>query len=100
MHLPAYTERSPFFLRVLQELKEAGKNGYGELQAKCYKLETTIASQYPSLPFMDVNQLLHLPQDRYSKRLMPSDVRDMIPLKSVGDGNCLYRLIPYSCTTQ
>ena len=85
------TERSVFFSRALQELKEAGKSGYEELKTKCYRLEPTIAMQYPSFPFMEVDQLLDLPQDRYSKTLMPSDIIDMVPLRCIGDGNCLYR---------
>ena len=76
---------------VLKELREAANNGYEELQAKCHEMESRIAGEYPSLPFMDETQLLDLPKDRYSKTLISSDVRDMLPLACNGDGNCLYR---------
>jgi len=84
-------QRRLSFMRMLPKLEEAGKNGYEDLQSLCQELEATITTSYPSIPFADVAQLSHLTPDTYSKLLLPSDIEEMVPLKCVGDGNCLFR---------
>ena len=84
-------ERLSFFSRVMEALRQAGDSEYEALQIKCLQLEEEITSQYPIPPFKDVTELLHLPQDNFSKSLMPRDLQNMIPLRCQGDGNCLYR---------
>lgn len=84
-------ERLSFFSRVMETLRQAGDSEYEALQIKCLQLEEEITSQYPIPPFKDVTELLHLPQDNFSKSLMPRDLQNMIPLRCQGDGNCLYR---------
>ena len=84
-------KRSKFFKDSLDDLNEAAS--YEALQDACKELETTIATSYPSLPFVDAAQLCHLKQHEYSKSLIPSELQldDMVPLRCLGDGNCLYR---------
>ena len=66
-----YPERSLFFFEIMEALQEAGENGYEALQTKCLELEAEITGQYPIPPFKDASELLHLPQDYFSKALMP-----------------------------
>ena len=71
----------------------AAIKGYFALKEECHHLQTTIDAIYPSLTFAEPSVLQSLNQEYpYSKEFMPSDLaEELIPLKCLGDGNCLFR---------
>ena len=66
----------------------------------CETVQTAIDSQYPVIPYVaDVRQLQCLSQHQFSQELLPDEFRlKLIPLQTLGDGNCLYRYVSYSFT--
>jgi len=79
----------------LQHLREAASSGFDSLHATCETVKTVIDSQYPvtCIPCVaDACQLQCLPQHQFSFQ-MSLDSRKLIPLQTVGDGNCLYRYV-------
>ena len=101
-------DRSLFFKKTLSTLYTTARKGYAALQAECGKAMTTTLTAYPQLPALaDKTVLKLLPQDTYSKTLLPADSQALQPLKCYGDGNCLFRynychhnyypMLPYMC---
>ena len=88
----ADTKRREFFHRHLENLSIAASQGYDALAASSKELQPLITSSYPHVPLLkDVSVLLNLKEDRHSKSLLPRDCVHLMPIKTVGDGNCLYR---------
>ena len=94
------TVRERFFNSKLQHLRKAATSGFDSLHAMCETVQTAIDSQYPVIPCVaDVCQLQCLPQHKFSQELLPDEFRlKLIPLQTLGDGNCLYRYVSYSFT--
>ena len=69
------------------------KEGFSALQSRCKKAfkEVSVTDYWDLPPILDSQHLLQLHRDHYSISIMPKDVENLIPLKSYGDGNCLFR---------
>ena len=80
----------------LLELRNAAENGFESLVMQSKEVQILIDAAYASVPIMSNldTHLQTLPRHKLSQELLPQSYKlNLIPLVTIGDGNCLYRLV-------
>lgn len=93
--------RIQFFNDALQRLQKASPQGFSNLQSQAVKEQTGFDRCYPDIPLEEHQHFLYNQSDihKYSQSIWPHDAnKDITPLNSEGDGNCLYRSISLLCS--
>ena len=85
------SERVSYFASP-QNLQRESSKGHAALRACCERLQSDFEDKYPNIPSLDnISMLRNQDVDQVSQCLLPPDCTHLIPLKTIGDGNCLYR---------
>lgn len=85
-------EERRWFFEYLRTKLESVVGNYEAFISACKDAQSLFDQKYPQVPMVtDVGHLLSLPVDHTALSLLPEKWRHTIPLKCVGDGNCLYR---------
>ena len=86
------SERVSYFVSLQNLLQRESSKGYAALHACCKHLQSDFEDKYPNIPSLDnISMLQNRDVDQVSQCLLPPDCTHLIPLKTIGDGNCLYR---------
>ena len=87
--------RSGFFYTCLQKVAASSKAGYDALQKTCKSVQMQTNLLYPDVPINSTRvKAQHDNIHEYSAKIIPAPYKSVCtPLKSTGDGNCLYRYI-------
>ena len=91
--------RIQFFDDALRRLRKASQQGFYSLQSQAFLELTGFQQSYPNIP---LQRNLHFSYNQihaYSQSIWPRDTsKALVPLKSKGDGNCLYRSVSLLCS--
>lgn len=91
--------RIQFFDDALRRLRKASQQGFYSLQSQAFLELTGFQQSYPNIP---LQRNLHFSYNQihaYSQSIWPRDAsKALIPLKSKGNGNCLYRSVSLLCS--
>lgn len=90
--------RLNFFKESLARLRTAS-NDFDSLQRQAVVEQKLYNSQYPDVAIVNNlafdDEMVH----SYSQSIWPSDIKPiLVPLKTEGDGNCLYRAVSLMCS--
>ena len=86
------TTRNSFFDASIKRLQSATKDGFHTFQRQCQVEQNLYDSTYPTVMMSaEADKFEGLKEDQPSVELLPVDYSTCVPVKVVGDGNCLYR---------
>lgn len=92
------SERGAYFVSLQNVLQRESSRGYAALHACCKQLQLNFQDKYPDIPSLNNAFVLQSQDvDRISQCLLPPDCAHLTPLKTTGDGNCLYRWVWHAC---